>query len=68
MEEEFKFLVIKNPDNGLTFLALDSVVGYIRHLSKELGALSKVTDDSAMIDIISGSLYILAKRFESMDG
>lgn len=66
-DEDFRFLVLKNPDNGLVFVALDSVVGYIRHLSNELANISFMSEDPAATDIISRAFALLSERLEEME-
>jgi len=66
-EEDFKFLVMRDPDNGLVFVALDSVVGYIRHLSEEVEAAASFSDDSVGSYIVSRAFALLSDRFEEME-
>lgn len=66
-EEHFKFLVLKNPENGLVFVALDSIVGYIKHLSNELLEISYLSDDPAATDIISRAFALLSDKLEEME-
>lgn len=66
-EEDFKFLVLRNPENGLVFVSLDSVVGYIRHLSNELANVSSVSEDPSSTDIISRAFALLSERLEDME-
>lgn len=66
-DEDFKFLVLRNPENGLVFVALDSVVGYIRHLAAELSEVAFLSEDSAATDIISRAFVLLSDRLEDME-
>ena len=66
-DEDFKFLVLKNPTNGLVFVALDSIVGYIRHLSSELADVSFMSEDPAATDVISRAFNLLSDRLEEME-
>jgi hypothetical protein len=66
-DEDFKFLVLKNHENGLVFVALDSVVGYIRHLSDELSNVSLMSEDPAATSIISRAFALLSQRLEEME-
>jgi hypothetical protein len=66
-DEDFKFLVLKNRENGLVFVALDSVVGYIRHLSDELSNVSLMSEDPAATSIISRAFALLSERLEEME-
>lgn len=66
-EEHFKFLVLKNPENGLVFVALDSIVGYIKHLSNELSEISYLSEDPAATDIISRAFALLSDKLEEME-
>lgn len=67
MEEEFRFLVLRNPENGLVFVALDSVVGYIKHLSNELSNISFMSEDPMATDIIARAFDLLSSRLEEME-
>lgn len=69
MEEDFRFLLMKSPENGLIFVALDSVVGYIRHLSRELSNVSESSEDegAAVAGGISRAFDLLANRIEEID-
>ena len=66
-EEDFKFLIMRNKDNGLVFIALDSVVGYIRHLARELEYVSADTEDPGGTQIIAKSFKLLSDRIEEME-
>jgi hypothetical protein len=66
-DEDFKFLVLRNPENGLVFVSLDSVVGYIRHLSNELASVSFMSEDPASTDVISRAFALLSERLEEME-
>jgi hypothetical protein len=66
-DEDFKFLVLKNHENGLVFVALDSVVGYIRHLSEELANVSFMSEDPAASHVISRAFALLSERLEDME-
>jgi hypothetical protein len=66
-KEDFKFLVLRNPDNGLVFVALDSIVGYIRHLSNELAEVSFMSEDPAATSVISKAFELLSNRLEEME-
>jgi len=66
-QEDFKFLVMRDPDNGLVFVALDSIVGYIRHLSDEVKESASFYDDSIGADVISRAFSLLAEKFEEME-
>lgn len=66
MEEEFKFLVMKNPENGLIFVSLDSMVGYLRHLSRAMDSISWRTEDSAGTDMIAKAFSLLSDKLEEM--
>ena len=67
MEDGFKFLVLRNPENGLVFVALDSIVGYIRHLSNELSEFSFMSEDPASTHVISRAFSLLSDRLEEME-
>ena len=58
---------MRDPENGLIFVALDSVVGYIRHLAMELENSSDYTEDPVGTKIISKSFYLLSNRIEEME-
>jgi hypothetical protein len=66
-DDDFRFLVLKNPENGLVFVALDSVVGYIRHLSNELANVSFMSEDPVATDVISRAFSLLSDRLEDME-
>jgi len=66
-EDDFKFLIMRNTENGLVFVALDSVVGYIRHLARELENVSEYTDDPTGTSIIAKSFNLLSNRIEEME-
>ena len=67
MEDGFKFLVLRNPENGLVFVALDSIVGYIRHLSNELDNVSFMSEDPTATHVISKAFSLLSDRLEEME-
>lgn len=66
-DEDFKFLIMRNQDNGLVFIALDSIVGYIRHLARELEYVSEDTEDPAGTSVIAKSFRLLSDRLEEME-
>jgi len=66
-DKDFKFLVMRDPDNGLVFVSLDSMVGYIRYLAKELDEVAFMSDDSTATQIISRAFFLLSDRFENME-
>lgn len=67
MEDEFRFLLIRHPDNGLIFVALDSVVGYIRYLSRELSHVSDQALEPAVAMGISKAFDLLSDRIEEIE-
>ena len=62
--EDFSFLLLKSPEGGLTFVALDSVVGYIKQLSEDI---TKTDVDPASADLLSSAFSALASRLEEID-
>jgi hypothetical protein len=66
-DKDFKFLVMRDPDNGLVFVSLDSMVGYIRYLAKELDEIAFMSEDAASTQIISRAFFLLSDRFEDME-
>jgi hypothetical protein len=66
-DDHFNFLIMKDHDNGLVFVALDSVVGYIKHLSQELSEVSWRSDDPATTAVISRAFELLSERLEKME-
>lgn len=62
--EDFSFLLLKSPEDGLTFVALDSVVGYIKQLSEDI---TKTDIDPDSSDLLSKAFEALANRFEEID-
>lgn len=62
--EDFSFLLLKSPEDGLTFVALDSVVGYIKQLSEDI---TKTDIDPGSSDLLSKAFEALANRFEEID-
>jgi F420-dependent methylenetetrahydromethanopterin dehydrogenase len=66
-DKDFKFLVMKDPDNGLVFVALDSMVGYIKHLSEEIETAAAFSDDSVGAVIVSRAFQLLSERIEKME-
>jgi hypothetical protein len=62
--EDFSFLLLKSPEDGLTFVALDSVVGYIRQLSEDI---IKTDVDKHSADLLSNAFGALASRLEEID-
>jgi len=61
--DEFNFLLYRKPSEGLLFVALDSVVGYIRKLSGEMS----IEDDNVVHSIISDSFDKLADILEGIE-
>ena len=66
-EEHFNFLIMRDRENGLIFVALDSVTGYIRHLAHELSEASWRFDDPSSGAIISRAFELLSDRLEEME-
>jgi hypothetical protein len=66
-DEDFRFLIMRNQENGLVFVALDSIVGYIRHLSQELANASHISEDPASTSVISHAFSLLSDRLEEME-
>ena len=66
-DEDFRFFIMRNQENGLVFVALDSVVGYIRHLSQELANVSYISEDPASTSVISRAFALLSDRLEEME-
>lgn len=67
MEQDFRFLLIRHPDNGLVFVALDSVVGYIRYLSRELSTVAYQAEDPSITAGISKAFDLLSDRIEDIE-
>ena len=67
MEDEFRFLLLRHQDNGLVFVALDSVVGYIRYLSREISRVSEEAIDPAIAVSISKAFDLLSDRIEEIE-
>lgn len=67
VEDEFSFLLLRHSDNGLVFVALDSVVGYIRYLSRELAHASEEAIDPATATAISKAFDLLSDRIEEIE-